>query len=311
MNSALMVPILIIIYNRHKFAKYLGKVLKNLKPMRIYVYADGPTNGEDQIKCDQVRRIFLNEITWDCELKTNFRSDNLGIGYAVPHAIDWFFTKEEEGIILEDDCIPSEDFFHFTAELLSKYKEDPKVMQITGCNVLSNHNQQDSYFFSKYTEPWGWATWRNAWGQFEPDMNGLDDFLKSGRYKSLLSSRFLRFIWNKRLKSTKRDPKSNWDYKWLYSVWKNNGIVIRPNANMIKNVGFSRQASHTFNFYSRLGKLEYQKLKKPLIYPEKIQIDEQKDKQIQRIRHNPKVMNFIFATLKNPNWIIITLKKYL
>jgi GR25 family glycosyltransferase involved in LPS biosynthesis len=117
-------------------------------------------NNEDNL-VNQVRNI-TNLINWNCNLKTKYSDINLGCKLSVSSAINWFFENEEMGIILEDDCLPSLNFFHFCDSLLLKFKDDSNIFAITGCNFQQIKENKNSYFFTNYTHIWGWATWRRA-----------------------------------------------------------------------------------------------------------------------------------------------------
>ena len=173
-------PLLFIIFNRPDVTLRVFNELKKQKPKYLFIAADGPRAGfEDDIdKCKRVREVVLNEIDWDCEVKTLFRDLNLGCGHAVSGAIDWFFENVEKGIILEDDCLPNKSFFYFCENLLESYKENDEVFAISGANFQDKKIGKASYFFSKYLYVWGWATWRRAWENYDFDLSGLENFKK-------------------------------------------------------------------------------------------------------------------------------------
>src|SRR5262249_20722231 len=165
MSEACKIPVLFLIFNRPNTTARVMEAIRTAGPGRLYVAADGPRDGnaDEAKRCAEVRRI-ATQVDWPCEVQTLFRERNLGCRQAVSSAITWFFEQEQEGIILEDDCLPSPSFFPYCAELLARFRNDERIMCITGCNF-----QQDmkgypySYYFSKYHHVWGWATWRRAW----------------------------------------------------------------------------------------------------------------------------------------------------
>src|SRR5271169_304080 len=147
------------------------EAIRRAQPPRLYVAADGPRDrpGEPR-RCEEVRRI-ATAVDWPCDVKTLFRDQNLGLRRAVASAIDWFFESEEEGIVLEDDCLPSLDFFRFCTELLERYRTDTRVMAICGSSYVNpGSNHTASYYFSYYADVWGWATWRRAWQLYDRDL---------------------------------------------------------------------------------------------------------------------------------------------
>ena len=164
------VPVLILAYNRPIYTKKLIAALKKIKPKNIYISCDGPKNNQEDINnCNQTRDVF-NSINWNCNIKTNYFPNNLGCRKGISRGINWFFKYEKQGIILEDDCIPTNYFFYFCNKMLMKYKNNPKVHCIGGVNFLKTKNIKESYYFSKYNHCWGWATWKNSWELNDPDI---------------------------------------------------------------------------------------------------------------------------------------------
>jgi hypothetical protein len=166
----LQTPVLFVIFNRLDTTNIVFKAIRKAQPKKLYIAADGPRPGNvsDEEKCTSIRKLVIN-VDWDCELKTLFREENLGCGLGPASAYDWFFEHEEEGIILEDDCLPDPSFFIYCQELLEKYRHDTKIMHITGSNFQKGwQNDEDySYYFSSYPHEWGWATWRRAWKLYD------------------------------------------------------------------------------------------------------------------------------------------------
>ena len=123
-------PVLFLVFNRPDVTMRVFEAIRHARPRRLYVAADGPRAGisSETGKCEQTRQI-ATQVDWDCEVKTLFRSENLGCRVAVSSAIDWFFENEPEGIILEDDCLPHPTFFHFCQELLERYQHDQRIAQ--------------------------------------------------------------------------------------------------------------------------------------------------------------------------------------
>jgi hypothetical protein len=257
--SPLNTAVLFLVFNRPDTTRQVFRAIRKAKPPRLYVAADGPRancEGEEE-KVKAVRKYVMDNIDWDCEVKTLFRDENLGCKYAVSGAITWFFEHEEMGIILEDDCLPSQSFFWFCEELLDKYKDDQRVMQINGSCLLSNLNLEESYFFSKYNHIWGWASWRRAWAKFSLSIDNFNsDFMQiSGLFNSKNEQRYWYNIFFKYYTG----QIDTWDYPWTFSVWKNNGLSANPKNNMILNIGFNKDATHTKG-KNRFSKLTMQDL---------------------------------------------------
>ena len=163
-------PILLLVFNRPEHTKRVLNTLRKVRPMNLYIAADGPrrNNQSDSINCQLVKEILIKWIDWDCEIKTLFRDENLGCGKAVSQSITWFFNHVEDGIILEDDCLPDLSFFKFCEGLLDKYRNVPDVFLISGDNFVNRSiNIPWDYYYSSFAHIWGWATWRRVWNKYD------------------------------------------------------------------------------------------------------------------------------------------------
>lgn len=241
-------PILFLIFNRPSVTSRVFQEIKKIQPATLYVASDGPRKskpGESEI-CDFTRKLVLENISWECDVKCLFRDENLGCKSAVSSAINWFFENEERGIILEDDCLPEPSFFHFCEELLEKFKEEPGVLHIGGTNFLDGKVIiKDSYYFSRMTHVWGWATWRRAWKQYDIEMVDLDELLNN--FEDISNDIKTKEYWSTIFRKVKNNKIDTWDYQWFYSVLVNKGKTISPCVNMISNIGFGTGATHTVN----------------------------------------------------------------
>ena len=240
-------PVLFLIFNRPDTTEKVFEEIRKQKPSYLYVAADGPRSdiaGEAE-KCIKTREI-INRIDWDCEVKTLFREENLGCKMSVSSAISWFFENVEEGIILEDDCLPSESFFNYCEVLLEKYRHDSRIMCISGENPLDNLLCSKSYYFSQIPHIWGWASWRRAWNLYEVELNSLDTFIKFDIINNIFEQKEAQKYWNKIFSRVKIGKINTWDYQWTYALFVNNGLSIIPTKNMVSNIGFGHaQACHT------------------------------------------------------------------
>lgn len=253
-------PILFLIFNRLENTKKVFSQIKLYQPEVLYISSDGPRKfiGDEKKVCDEIRSFILQNIDWDCKVHTLFRASNLGCGRAVHEGINWFFEHEEQGIILEDDCLPSFNFFEFASEMLHKYKDSFSVMHVSGVSMLPNElRTSNTYYFSKYPSIWGWATWKSAWEKYDFSMNSMHDF--DSVNPSLLD--FNQYIyWKERFEMMKNKQFDTWDYQWLFSIWFHNGISITPSNNLIVNIGFSSDANHTKNIDSVASNLTFENI---------------------------------------------------
>lgn len=231
--------VLLIIFNRLDTTKLVFEAIRRAKPPRLYLAADGPRaySNTDGVNCQMARSI-INAVDWDCEVKTLFRERNLGCKYAVSGAIDWFFEHEQMGIILEDDVLPTDQFFEFCDAMLIRYEFEESVMMIGGVNHYPTPDSQLSYFFSEHFVIWGWATWRRAWKKYSVEIEEISpqhlnfNFLKDklNNWRSLL-----HFVDS--LNKVSRGEINTWDYQWSYACLINSGMCIVPKVNLISNIG--------------------------------------------------------------------------
>jgi len=266
-DMLLKAPVLFLIFNRPDTTQRVFDAIRQAKPVQLFVAADGPR--EDRIgeaeKCAQARKIIEN-VDWDCEVVTLFREKNLGCRKAVSSAIDWFFENVEEGIILEDDCLPSQSFFMYCQELLEHYRQDTRIMQISGSNFIKS-DMDESYFFSKYGPVWGWATWKRAWKYYDVDMR-LWPVVK---VKKLHHD----FCFDEEEIKAREDifdsvyngAIDTWDYQWVFAKLVNNGLSITPKKNLVSNIGFSEDATHTRDKGNKRENVERKELVFPLLHP--------------------------------------------
>jgi len=282
-------PILFLIFNRPDTTQIVFNEIKKIKPSKLYVAADGPRqdNENDKINCLEVRNIIEQQIDWDCEVKKLFREKNLGCKIAVSSAINWFFENEEMGIILEDDCLPDKSFFYFCEELLNKYKNDERVMMISGLNYFNNKLEiEESYFFANYPIIWGWASWRRAWEKYKINMDNWEEFYRKDYLNYIYNNkRFVKFV-QSLFDATIKNIIDTWDIQWYYSILINNGLCIIPKYNLVMNIGV------TGTHVTEKSKVHYMPIKEidihNIIHPKLVLLD---------YKYNKMLINKIVAGL--------------
>ena len=244
--SSLNTPVLFLIFNRPETTEKVFSAIRKAEPPRLYVAADGPRPDypNDAESCEIARTIATN-IDWNCEVKTLFREKNLGCGLAVTSAIDWFFEQEAEGIILEDDTKPSEQFFEFIDFGLRKYRDNKNIGSICGYNPLTpKTNTNDRIIISNYPSLWGWGTWREVWDKysFQADFNYL--YTISTIYRHIKHLRYTLYIMSI-LRGIEKREVDTWCAQFGFMFAKYKYKVVYPSINMIENVGFGDFATHT------------------------------------------------------------------
>jgi hypothetical protein len=293
MSFAPTAPILFLIFNRPDLTQKVFERIREIQPSQLFIAADGPRgdrHGEDLL-CAEARAITEN-IDWECELHRLERSENLGCKVAVSTAITWFFEHVEEGIILEDDCLPDASFFQFCSEMLDRYRFDSRV-GVVGGNYYQPKSRKASYYFSRYPQIWGWATWKRLWSSYDVDLtdwNGRPESLATSVKRHRVRKRFAG-----RFDSVKSGNCDTWDHQLVHLCLKTSALCISPTVNLVENIGFDERATHTYLETSPLPAAY--SLKFPLVHPVHEEIDESADYYTET--HVLKVPPNIFAKWLN------------
>jgi hypothetical protein len=267
--------VLFVIFNRPDTTLLVFEQIRAAKPKRLYIAADAPRAdkpGEAQL-CEEARAV-VNSIDWKCEVKTLFRKENLGCRCAVSSAITWFFDNEEEGIILEDDCLPANSFFKFCDTLLEKYRNDTRIRHITGCNLQQGEKWGNgSYYFSNRTHVWGWASWKRVWKDYDNALEKYNTNEIAEHLESIYADPLVAETWVNIFNELKAGKINSWAYQLDFINLFNNGLAIIPNENLISNIGFGTVATNTSdvdNVYANVPIGEIGEITPPLfILPEK------------------------------------------
>jgi len=243
-------PVLLIIFNRPHTTRCVLEVIRQVKPSCLFVAADGPRSDhpDDEEKCKLTRAVIDEMVDWPCDLRKNYADVNMGCGPRPATAITWFFENVEQGIILEDDCVPHPTFFRFCEELLEYYKDNERVMHIGGNNFQYGRKRGNaSYYFSTFTHNWGWATWRRAWKFFD-------------------------------YTATSAEARQHiWDFQWLKAVRRNKGVAVLPNVTLVSNIGFDEDATHASGM-PPFANLPVAPMTFPLIHSSRIETDRAADR---------------------------------
>lgn len=271
------------VYNRPQITFRTFRQILSYSPKKIFIISDGPKlNETDRLKVESVRQIINNEYS-SANIDYLYRNENLGCRESIVSGLKWVFNQVEECIILEDDCYPDLSFFNYCAELLSFYKSNEKVMSIGGYRPEKvNHEESSSYHFSNYPSIWGWATWRRAFEGFDPSLTDwseregvdwLSQYLGDIRY-----ARYWAYMLNAR-----KNGANDWDYAWAHHCWRRGGVAIRPRNNLIQNIGFGGDATHTHEEDHPFSKIVASSIPLPLIHPKEISLSSQKEQLIENL----------------------------
>jgi hypothetical protein len=245
-NSSYSTPVLVIFFNRPDTLEQVLLKLREIKPKKVFLAQDGAreNNESDMQNIIACREVVDSVIDWDCDVEKLYRDKNLGCRHAVSQGIDWFFSNVEEGIILEDDCVPHDNFFTFTAKMLEQYRDDDRIGMVCGSNV-TNQNcgvVDEDYYFSRMPLVWGWASWRRVWKNYDVT---LSQWPKNKNIVNFLNDKILIKNWVSIFHRVYVGKIGTWDYQLNFMFWKNNFLTIVPKENLITNIGFDDRATHT------------------------------------------------------------------
>jgi hypothetical protein len=242
-------PVILLVFNRPDLTEQVFRQIRKAQPSQLFVAADGPREDhpDDRALCQNARAV-ATQVDWDCEVHTLFRSENLGTRNAISSAISWFFDHVDEGIILEDDCLAAKSFFPFCSSLLEKYRDDERIVMVSGNNPLSPwRSNEQSYHFSNYGGIWGWATWGDQWTAYHEARETdnpraiervLNNVLVEPEQVAQRTQAISR-VFNGEIDS--------WGYQWFWTRMLQNKLSIVPARNLVSNIGFGAEASRTTN----------------------------------------------------------------
>jgi hypothetical protein len=261
-------PILLIVFNRPGPTQAVFDAIRQARPAQLFVAADGPRAykpGEAEL-CRQTRAI-VEQVDWPCAVQLLFRNENVGCKLAVSEAISWFFRNVEAGIILEDDCLPDPTFFGFCTELLDRYADHEQVMHIGGINFQSHQTRTraESYYVSGFTYNWGWATWKRAWQHFRIDPA---EYVRQMPMTQPYFNPRIRLS----IDETIKGYLDSWDVQWLVTVRRFDGLALNPTVNLVRNIGFGFDATHTVRQPAWMDQLVFGQIK-TLVHPANLTID--------------------------------------
>lgn len=248
-------PVVFVVFNRPEHTEQTFAAIRRQRPPVLFVVADGPRSevASDAERCAKVRKI-VGRVDWPCEVHRNYSDVNLGLKKRISSGLDWVFRKVESAAILEDDCLAHPDFFRFCEVLLMRYRGDERVAVVTGNNFQAGRwRGQAAYYFSKYNHCWGWATWRRAWCKYQGNLCFWPAFRDSSRWRELASSADERAYWNEIFDRVYAGDIESWAYPWTASVWFHGGLTATPNVNLVSNIGFGVDSTHTTSTGSPLS----------------------------------------------------------
>lgn len=242
----LAAPVVVVIFNRPHLLMRVFEQIRQAQPRRLFVVADGPRSDrpDDADKCERSLAI-ARSVDWKCDVSFNISPTNLGCGRRLPTGLDWVFEQVDSAIILEDDCYPDLTFFSFCDQLLEYYRNDQRLMSVSGTNFAQQWKTPYSYLFSKHQAIWGWATWARAWKHFDSSMSAWKDpsvkqqirkYLRDDTQYTQRAELFDQII---------NGLDNVWCYQWIFAQLVQGGLSVVPHVNLVTNIGFGEDATHT------------------------------------------------------------------
>jgi hypothetical protein len=267
--NELKTPIAMLVFRRPDVTRRVFEAVAAAKPKRLFLIADGPrpNRPDEALLCEQVRKI-VTAVDWPCQVETNFSEQNMGLRQRVVSGLNWVFSEVEDAIILEDDCLPSPSFFQFAEEMLDRYRNHPQISFVSGYNLLpAKFSLPYSYYFTLSGIIWGWATWRRAWQEFDGEMKDWPEIKRAGLLNNVFPTTKMAKYWTGIFDSMyDLTGPNSWAYRWFYTCWTRNWLSVLPAHNLIQNIGFGPEATHTSR--APIGfQIHEQSMDFPLIHP--------------------------------------------
>jgi hypothetical protein len=241
-NTFINTPVLLCVYRRLDKTLEVLKALEKVKPRAVYISANAPANTEEKFYTDAIKDA-IDSIEWECSVYKKYENEHISdCSASITKGINWFFDQVECGVILEDDCVPDPSFFSMCEALLLKYKNRKDIYHISGTNLNYDHDSPPQLLQGLFSMPsWGWATWKDRWDKYTPEMNNWND------HKDLIKKTVKDHdYWEHFLKFNEMG-KVAWDIQWNVDIWINGGKVIIPSYNTVRNIGFGKLATFTTN----------------------------------------------------------------
>lgn len=271
-------PVVFVIFNRPEQTRRVFEAIRAARPNTLLVIADGPRTEHERAACDATRAI-VETIDWPCNVQKNYSEKNLGCRVRLSSGFTWAFEQVERAIILEDDCLPDPSFFTFCEEMLEKYANDTRVMHISG-NFFQEKNRcfssTASYYFSSIPHIWGWATWRRAWKLYDVDLAVWPQIQHTRTLEHKLGHAAYEY-WSRVWDDYYKGQINSWDGQWFFACLTHNGLCINPNVNLVSNIGFGTNATHTRSAESTFAHIPTQEMTFPLRHPARVGADARAD----------------------------------
>lgn len=295
-------PVALLIFKRPDTTEKVFDVIRQVKPPKLLVVADGPRTDQpgEAEKCVATRAI-IDRVDWDCEVLKNYSGINLGYGLRQATGISWVFDQVETAIILEDDILPHPTFFRFCEELLEKHRHDERIMHISATNPLLGYKAtEDSYYFSRQVIPWGWASWRRAFCNFDYKITKWPTMRDGNYLNNIIDQKRHVKYWRRIFEEIYiSDKPYRWDYQWLFACWFQSGLSIIPSVNLASNLGFGHVDATTMtSAETEYANMPIEPITFPLKHPQLMVRNTKADIFIDNNFYNPSLITRAKAKIK-------------
>jgi hypothetical protein len=276
-------PVLLTIFNRPTHTAKVFDAIRKARPRQLFVNADGPRDNHpnDHSLCEITRGVIKPD--WKCDLRWRVASTNRGCRLGMYEALNWFFDHVDEGIILEDDCVPEPSFFQFCRELLKHYRDDHKIFGISGNNFTENRPDRFSYYFLKTTHIWGWASWRRSWKLVDLFVSDWPKLKLSGKLEKFLERSHTRAFWNYIIEDLYGQQGDTWSGSIIYTILNHDLLGISPVHNLVRNIGFGDAGVHKTPSDHKLANVPTRPVTFPLVHPPEVKLSLNFDKYVEEV----------------------------
>lgn len=279
--------VLFLTFNRLDTAKQVLEQIRKARPPRLYFASDGPRSDKtgENAKVKAVQDYVLTHVDWDCEVKKLLRQKNLGCKKAVEEAITWFFDNETQGIILEDDCLPADDFFIFMDIMLDYHSQNKQIGMVAG--HIAHYGKvkcKYSYYADRLNTIWGWATWRRAWEHYDKNLTDWPDWKVSKKLETIFPKKYA-IAFDHRFTRVYNQKLSSWATAWSFTCIKNDLLCLHPTINLVTNIGYGMESTHTMSNESIWDRARIKRLALPIEHPDELLIN---------MREQNKTLNLVY-----------------
>lgn len=248
MKNRIKLAVLYFCYNREDHLKQsLPNVLRFRDELPLFIFCDGPKDLNDS-ETGKVKS-YLKRVMCDIKnCKIIYREENLGLAKNIIFGVNHVFNLDYDTItVLEDDCVPSSNYFDYMKNALSYYLHHRNVMHVSAFGLpLKSKPTKDSYI-APYPCSWGWGTWKEKWIEC--------NFHDTEYYNKILSDKEILEVFNWSGKSFSyfltlqiRGNINSWLIRWYAHIFKNKGVCVWATDSKLYNIGFDGSGQHKVKY---------------------------------------------------------------